>query len=164
MITKKQYDMFLKFVVEHITNDWVIIGGSLLAIINAKSRNTTDIDICPVNEMTNESRLLLMDLALKSGLPIESINASADFFLNQIPNWRNSLVLFKAGTYGNIYRPSLELYLQLKLNRSSDSDLQDCVSFLNWHKENLLEIDSAKIRELLKKYDANKVKIILESI
>ena len=93
MITRKQYDDFIKNVLEEIESDWVIIGGSLLAIIHASDRSTADIDICPLNEMTNEQRLLLMNIATKSGLPIEAINPSADFFLRQIPNWKAALVL-----------------------------------------------------------------------
>ena len=164
MITKYQYNEFLKFVTQEITSDWVIIGGSLLALLNAKSRSTTDIDICPLDEMTNENRLLLMNLAIKSGLPVESINPSADFFIRQIPNWKNSLILFKTGIKGNIYRPSLELYFKLKLSRASDSDIQDCVSFLEWHKENFLEINVGTIQNLLKKYDSKKVQIIFEAL
>jgi len=164
MITQIQYDEFLKNILEETENDWVIIGGSLLAIIQASYRATSDIDICPVNEMTNENRLLLMKIADKSGLPIEVLNPSADFFLRQIPNWKASLVLFKAGKKGNIFRPSLELYLKLKLNRGTDTDLEDCISFIHWHKNNLLEINSEKIKYVLKSYDIIKTKKIMEEI
>ena len=156
MITRVQYDEFLKNILEEINSDWVIIGGSLLAIINASDRSTADIDICPLNEMTNEHRLLLMNLAVKSGLPIEAINPSADFFLRQIPNWKASLILFKAGKKGNIFRPSLELYLKLKLNRCSDTDIEDCISFISWHKKSSLEINSENIKHILKNYDSKK--------
>ncbi len=162
MITRAQYDNFLKNILEEIESDWVIIGGSLLTIIQASERATTDIDICPLNEMTNEHRLLLMNLAIKSGLPIEAINPSADFFLRQIPNWKSSLVLFKSGKNGNIFRPSLELYLKLKLNRSSDTDITDCISFIKWHKKNALEINSEIIKKLLSSYANNKILRILE--
>ena len=164
MITQKQYTDFLKNILEDIESDWVIIGGSLLAIIRASDRSTADIDICPVNEMTNEHRLLLMNIAVKSGLPIEAINPSADFFLRQIPNWRASLILFKAGNKGNIFRPSLELYLKLKLNRGSDTDIDDCISFIKWHKKNSLEINSETIKNILKNYDSEKTQRILEKI
>jgi len=40
MITRNQYDEFLKNILEEIDSDWVIIGGSLLAIIHASDRST----------------------------------------------------------------------------------------------------------------------------
>lgn len=164
MITQKQYDEFVKNILADIEGDWVIIGGSLLAIIHASHRNTADIDICPVHEMTNEHRLQLMSLALKSGLPIEAINPSADFFLRQIPNWKTSLVLYKTGTKGNIFRPSLELYLKLKLNRGSDADIEDCLSFIDWHKKNSLPIDNENIKNILKNYAPEKIQKILAQL
>ena len=106
MINKDQYEKFLNSMTDLLAGDWVIIGGSLLAIINADARVTADIDICPVEELTNEQRLQMMDLALAAGLPIEALNPSADFFLRQIPNWKASLILFKKGLKGTIYRPS----------------------------------------------------------
>ncbi len=164
MITRNQYEQFLIFITTDLEDDWVVIGGSLLAILNAGSRNTSDIDICPLGELTNEKRLALMKLALKAGLSIESINPSADFFLRQIPNWKSALVFFKSGLKGNIYRPSLELYLKLKLNRGSDSDIIDCVSFIEWHKKNSLPIDEQAIKNLLSNYDLKKTQSILKSL
>lgn len=164
MITRIQYDEFLKNILEDIENDWVIIGGSLLAIIHASDRSTADIDICPLDEMTNEHRLQLMKIADKSGLPIEAINPSADFFLRQIPNWKSSLILFRFGKKGKIFRPSLELYLKLKLNRGSDTDIEDCICFINWHKKNSLEINSIDIKNTLKEYDSQKTSEILKSL
>lgn len=164
MITRNQYDEFLKNILEEIDSDWVIIGGSLLAIIHASDRSTADIDICPLNEMTNEHRLLLMNVAVRSGLPIEVINPGADFFLRQIPNWKASLILFKSGKKGNLFRPSLELYLKLKLNRGSDTDIADCISFIIWYKKNSLEINIEAIKNILASYDSEKTKKILEKI
>ena len=40
MITRNQYDEFLKNILEEIDSDWVIIGGSLLAIIQASKQAT----------------------------------------------------------------------------------------------------------------------------
>lgn len=162
MITKSQYDIFLKNMTEEIEGDWVVIGGSLLALIQASDRSTTDIDICPLNEMTNEMRLNLMTIASKSGLPVEAINPSADFFLRQIPNWKSSLVLFKSGKKGNLFRPSLELYLKLKLNRASDTDIEDCIRFIEWHQKKSIPIDSNSLKELLKSYPSEKTQKILK--
>jgi hypothetical protein len=164
MITEQQYKLFLDNVVNQIDSDWVVLGGSLLRIIQASSRSTSDIDICSIDEMTNDNRLSLMSIAQASGLPIEAINPAADFFLRQIPNWKNSLVLLVQGKKGNIFRPSLELYIILKMNRGTDTDVSDCIEFIKWHKTNSLSIDEYSIREILSKYDSLKSKRILESL
>ena len=157
MISQNNYDLFLKNILEQIDCDWLIIGGSLLVLLRASERATTDIDICSLGELTNERRLQLMDIALQSGLPIEAINPAADFFLKQIPGWKESLILFKSGTNGNLYRPSIELYFKLKLNRSSQSDILDCISFLDWHKKNLIPYNREILFKILKNYDEIKV-------
>jgi hypothetical protein len=98
-----------------------------------------------------------MNIAQKSGLPIEAINPAADFFLRQISDWKKSLVLFKVGLKGSLYRPSLELYFKLKLNRCSESDIQDCISFLNWHRDNSLNYNKNNLLAILESYDQVKV-------
>lgn len=153
MISSEQYQKFLKNVVNNLEGDWVLIGGSLLYVLGASQRVTSDIDLCPIHELTNEKRLALMDLALKSGLSIESINPAADFFLNQIPNWKQSLVLVEQGEKGALFRPSLELYFQLKLSRATTTDIQDCISFLNWHIENNLSFDKSKLIDTIKRHN-----------
>lgn len=166
MISPEQYELFLNNILKQIDCDWVIIGGSLLALLKATDRATTDIDICALSELTNERRLQLMKIAQDSGLSIEAINPAADFFLRQIPNWKESLVLFKNGLNGNLYRPSLALYIRLKLNRGSESDLADCVSFLKWHDQNSVEYDRNELLEILERYTPAKVqdlKILITS-
>lgn len=111
--------------------------------------------------MTNEHRLLLMNVAVRSGLPIEVINPGADFFLRQIPNWKASLILFKSGKKGNLFRPS---FLKLKLNRGTDTDIADCISFINWYKKNCLEINFEAIKNVLVSYDSEKTIKILEKL
>lgn len=164
MISQQNYDLFVKKILEKIDCDWLIIGGSLLILLKASERATTDIDICPIEELTNERRLQLMDVAQQSGLPIEAINPAADFFLRQIPNWKESLVLYKTGKNGNLYRPSLELYFKLKLNRASDSDISDCISFLKWYEKNNLAFDKAKLFEILSTGDQNKLAQIFKEL
>ncbi|MBC7458295.1 MAG: hypothetical protein H7235_08465 [Bdellovibrionaceae bacterium] len=63
-----------------------------------------------------------MKLAEQAGLSIEAINPAADYFLKQIPNWKNYLVILQNGSKGNLYRPSLELYIALKLGRGTTTD------------------------------------------
>lgn len=149
MITPEQYQQFLTSIVSELDGDWVIIGGSLLAIINAESRVTSDIDLCSIDELTNDKRISLMKIAQASGLSVEAINPAADFFLKQIPHWKQSLVLLQAGSRGNLYRPSLKLYIELKLSRSSSTDLIDCISFLKWHLNNNINFNYLEFKSYL---------------
>lgn len=141
MITSDQYQNFIGRVVDELEGDWLVIGGSLLAMINSEYRVTSDIDICPIDEMTNEKRLHLMDIADQLKLPIEAINPAADFFVRQIPHWKSSIVLLKKGKKGQLYRPDIELYFKLKFSRLSESDVEDCILFLNWHSKSLLKFN-----------------------
>ncbi|HEY1079697.1 MAG TPA: hypothetical protein VGE46_06350 [Bdellovibrio sp.] len=150
MITAKQYSDFVNSVADTMEGDWVLVGGALIAILLPGTRVTADIDLCPIGELTNERRIELMRLAQASGLSLEAINPSADFFLRQIPNWKSSLVIFKAGKKGNLYRPSLDLYIQMKCSRLSESDLSDCLAFIEWHKTQNIIYDKAIIENLLK--------------
>lgn len=165
MIKLESYQKFVNSVADEITGDWLIIGGSLLAILGAHQRVTADIDICPIGNMNNDLQLELMNLAIKCGLSIEAINPAADFFVKKIPNWKSSIVLFKKGQKGAIYRPSLELYFKLKLARCSESDLEDCLSFLSWYKKNNLAFDKLRIKTLtLDKHLEKPSKKLLEII
>lgn len=159
MISLEQYKLFLDSMIAELEGDWVLIGGSLLAVINAESRLTSDIDLCSIDELSNEKRISLMKLAEQAGLSIEAINPAADYFLKQIPNWKNSLVILQNGSKGNLYRPSLELYIALKLARSTDTDIKDCISFLNWHVKNNLSFDREKIKQMLSQKQESNPKI-----
>ncbi len=156
MITSEQYQNFIGRVVDELEGDWLVTGGSLLAMINSEYRVTSDIDICPIDEMTNEKRLHLMDIADQLKLPIEAINPAADFFVRQIPNWKSSIVLMKKGQKGQLYRPDIELYFNLKLSRLSESDFEDCLLFYNWHKDNKIQFNKEKLIQLVneKKVDS----------
>ncbi len=154
MISSEQYENFLKSVVQHLEGDWLVIGGSLLAILKTPSRATVDIDLCPLAEMNNDLRLSLMKVAQEAGLSIESINPAADFFLQQIPNWKSSIIPFLTGAKGALYRPSFELYLQLKLNRCSQTDIEDCRLYLDWCLKNKSPVDKeASLLSLQKKIE-----------
>ena len=69
-------------------------------------------------------------------------------------------VLFKKGLNGNLYRPSLALYFRLKLNRSSESDLADCESFLRWHELNSIAYDQNELLKILENYSPEKIQTL----
>ncbi len=168
MITSDQYQNFIGRVVDELEGDWLVIGGSLLAMINSEYRVTSDIDICPIDEMTNEKRLHLMDIADQLELPIEAINPAADFFVRQIPNWKSSIVLMKKGKKGQLYRPDIELYFNLKFSRLSESDVEDCILFLNWHLKSHLKFNQNALMSLVLEKEKSvlkpEVRILLEKL
>ncbi len=45
-----------------------------------------------------------------------------------------------------LFRPSLYLYIRLKSDRLSESDLTDILSFLDWHKQNDIIYDKSQIQ------------------
>lgn len=149
MITAEQYQKFLKAVVDDIEGDWVLVGGALIAILNPHSRATADIDLCPIGELSNERRIHMMKLAESADLSLESLNPSADFFLRQIPQWTSSIVVFIKGKKGTLYRPSLELYIKLKVSRLSESDVTDCLAFIEWHRGQKISYDKKSIQDFL---------------
>lgn len=144
MISQDQYKKFLEAVIDHIEGDWVLVGGALIAVLIPNARVTVDIDLCPVGELTNERRIQLMKLAQASDLSIEAINPSADFFLRQIPHWQSSLVPFLKGHAGTLFRPSLHLYIQMKCERATESDISDCLLFIDWHRSNNISLETEK--------------------
>ena len=67
------------------------------------------------------------------------------------------------GKNGNLFRPSLTLYFKLKLGRASESDILDCLSFLNWYEKNKLPYDKKELLDVLAACDAIKVSpLVLE--
>jgi hypothetical protein len=76
--------------------------------------------------------LKLMEIAEDLGLPVETINQAGGYFLSKIPGYRKSLVLLHTGPQARIYRPDALLYVLLKLPRLSESDLGDCLRFLDY--------------------------------
>jgi hypothetical protein len=50
-----------------------------------------------------------------------------------------------AGQKGNLYRPSFELYLKLKIERLSQTDIEDCILYYKWNKENRIAAEYTEI-------------------
>lgn len=121
---------FLRLAGERLEGSWVLIGGTLLAALEAEYRATTDIDVVGIEEPDQRMMLKLMELASDLGLPIETINQAAGFFLLKIPDFKKHLLPLHEGKKAKIYRPDVFLYIQLKLGRLSDSDLEDCIAYL----------------------------------
>ncbi len=143
-ITIKLVDRFVDLVLKELEGDWVIIGGVVPYLLGSSERPTLDIDIAGPDEATQADTLKLMDIAQTLGLPVESINQAASFFLKKIPGWQKQLVLIRSNQHCKVYRPNIELYFTLKLQRASESDIADLM--IVWK----LEKDKAKFRPIIK--------------
>ena len=121
---------FLTLAGERLTGKWVLVGGTVLPALGAEYRSTVDIDFVGLPLDSPRETLALMQIAEDLGLPIESVNQAAAYFVSKIPDFDASLVLLHKGKNAVIYRPSLELFIRLKLARLSETDLTDCLEFL----------------------------------
>jgi len=107
-----------------LEGDWLLLGGALVAVWADASRKTEDVDLVAIDERPGD-RLALMELADAAGLPVETVNSAADFFLRRVPGWREGTAVLRAGLRARILRPSPTVFLLLKASRMSEDDLAD---------------------------------------
>ena len=124
-LDRDRLDAILTAVCERLDGEWLLIGGAIAALWFEPRRTTEDVDIVGLAGKPSE-RLALFELADSLGLPVESMNSAADFFVHRIPDWRSQLVLFRSGAKGRVFRPTATLFLLLKVRRLDERDLEDC--------------------------------------
>lgn len=130
LLNKKKLRDFINLAGEKLKGDWVILGGTVLPLLGQEYRVTIDIDMASIDEETQKGTLALMEIAESLSLPVETINQAGAYFLKKQKFWKKNLVLLHEGKNAKIYRPNLNLYIELKIQRMSESDLQDCLEFL----------------------------------
>ena len=136
MINSKTMTLFLEKAAAKLSGEWIIIGGTVLPLTGIDHRVTVDIDIINLNfESSNKDSLKLMEIAEELKLPVESINQAGAYYLAKIENVLDHLVLLKESKKCKIYRPDAFLFLNLKIERLSETDLEDCVQFLKKHRQ-----------------------------
>jgi hypothetical protein len=128
-----------------IGGDWLLVGGALVQIEFNEQRATEDIDLALIASSGKSEAVLQTELfrfsmnALQIGP--ESVNLAVTPFLNDIPGWRDECKLLQAGAAGNIYRPTLTLFIALKMKRASSIDLSDIREALkHWPSNELNEM------------------------
>ncbi len=144
---------FLKLACERLTGEWALLGGMVLPFLEHSFRVTTDIDFVPLKTAGNDQSLELMKICEELGLPIETVNGAASFFLQKISDFRSHLVLIQEGS-AKVFRPSVMLFLQLKLARLSESDLQDCLEILKVKSSELLSPERRSLMRMIEKLRA----------
>ncbi len=140
---------FLDLAGSRLDGEWILLGGTVLPLLGVEYRVTADIDLVNLRESQSGSALRLMELAEKLGLPIESINQAAAYFLHKIPKYQKHLVLLHQGKSATLYRPDAYLFVRLKLGRLSESDLSDCIEFIKLEKKNEKSISESEKKELM---------------
>jgi len=129
-IDKNLLNRFMTLAGDRLSGDWIVIGGTALMLKGRQYRVTNDIDVVGPKESTQSDLLILMEIAQNLGLPVEAINQAGAFFLYRIKNWQKKLILVHEGKTAKFYRPNAILYLLLKIQRLSETDLQDCLIYL----------------------------------
>lgn len=114
---------------KNLHGDWLLVGGALLHVLGISERVTIDIDLVPLDEITNKDQLEIMKIAEESCFPPETVNFAAEYFVKKQPNWKNELVILFENENLKIYRPSRKLFRLLKEQRGSETDLMDIEIF-----------------------------------
>jgi hypothetical protein len=117
------------------------------------------------NKQSNSQSIKLMEIAESLGLPVEAINQAGEYFLSKVDGFQDHLILFAESKKCKIYRPDAYLFLKLKLARSSETDLRDCMAFLR-HNQKEARTFKKEISKLLKQFmksaPSEKQKLLLE--
>ena len=158
-----------KFIAKVLTNlegEWVIIGGTVLSLLGIDERVTMDIDMVAINnKQSNSQSIKLMEIAESLGLPVEAINQAGEYFLSKVDGFQDHLILFAESKKCKIYRPDAYLFLKLKLARSSETDLRDCMAFLRHNQEEARTFKkeiSKLLKQFMKSAPSEKQKLLLE--
>ncbi len=150
MLNSKILITMAEKIVAEVPGQWLIFGGSSLYLLGLNARATMDVDVASFGVSTNDDTLKLMLIAQDLKLPIETINQAGAFFLKSIPDWQSRCRLFKKGKLGKVYVPQLDLYLELKAQRMTESDLSDCLAYLKWCQSKSIKWDPDLTQEILR--------------
>ena len=152
-ISKELLDQFFELASEKLSGEWILLGGSVLPYLGRPIRATVDIDLATRSLRAGERQLELMEIVESMSLPIEVVNTSAEFFVRKIQGCEHNLVhLYSKGDF-RVSRPNVNLFIQLKLPRLSESDLEDTLEFLKFAGE----IDERIDVDLLKRLISNEL-------
>jgi hypothetical protein len=135
-LNQKLLQQFFLLAGDQLKGDFILIGGTVLPALGVDHRSTTDIDFIGKTAAERAQSLQLMEIAEQLDLAIEAVNQAGALFLSKIPGFEKHLVLLHQGKSARIYRPDATLFLLLKIPRMTESDLEDCLEWLNWCKKN----------------------------
>ncbi|GJL53701.1 MAG: hypothetical protein NPIRA02_08330 [Nitrospirales bacterium] len=169
-ISKELLDQFFELASERLSGEWILLGGSVLPYLGRSIRATVDIDLATTSMRAGEWQLELMEIAELLSLPGETVNTAAEFFVRKIPGFENNLVRMYSKDDFFVYRPNVNLFIQLKLPRLSEADLEDSLEFLTFAREINERIDVSLLKKLILKelqkgdHRMNRLKGLLEAL
>jgi len=138
----------LRDVAGRVEGDWMLVGGALVALWLDADRRTEDVDLVSLRGLA-EDRLALLDAADALGLPIETLNSAADWFVRRIAGWDLDARPLLVGSAARILRPSPTVLILTKLSRLSESDLGDCLAAIRWAASSQEPIDAHRVRQAI---------------
>jgi len=144
-LDKARIESVVAAIADELPGDWLVLGGALVSLWLDARRTTEDVDVVGLGG-TLQERYALFRLAANLGLEPEALNSAADFFLEQIPNWRAELEVWRSGARGTIWRPSATLLVLLKSGRLSAQDLADCEAAITRSRIEGLRFDPERVR------------------
>ena len=147
VLNQQTLQSFVELAGDRLTGDWVIIGGCVLHLLGLGKRITFDIDVAGPGESGMDQTILLMEIAEELGLPVESINQAGWFFLRRIEGWAKEIVVIHRGQTATFHVPNATLFLLLKLERLTESDLSDCLQIIEHARARHEPIDSERVFE-----------------
>ncbi len=145
-LDRQRIDELVSAVADRLEGDWLLIGGALVALWLSPRRVTEDVDLIGIADASAQ-RPKLLSLAWDLGLPIETLNSAADFFVERIEGWRQEIAPLRKGSKGTIFRPTPTLFLLLKLARLSEQDLEDCLALLELADREGLPLDRQRLTD-----------------
>jgi hypothetical protein len=143
-VDRQRIEQVVMAVADRLDGEWLLVGGSLVALWIDGRRTTEDVDLVPVRG-PKDARMALLGLAADLGLPVEALNSAADFFVERIKGWTDEIEVLRRGRRGTVYRPSPTLFLLLKARRLSDADLGDCLALLDKAEKEELPLDATRV-------------------
>jgi hypothetical protein len=143
-LDRRRIDAVVQAVADRLDGEWLLVGGSLVALWIDGRRTTENVDLVPVRG-SSDARHELLRLAEYLGLPIEALNSAADFFVARIPNWAAEIEPLRTGARATVCRPSATLFLLLKVRRLSEDDLADCLALIDKVARDGLSLDAARV-------------------
>lgn len=143
-LDRGRIDAILDAAVDALEGDWLLVGGAVAAAWFLPGRVTEDVDLVSLRG-SQADRLALLALAERLGLSPEAFNSAADFFVHRIPGWTTEMELLRQGRGARIHRPTVTLFILLKMGRLSEIDLEDCLHLLRVARETSRPWDRARV-------------------
>jgi hypothetical protein len=151
-LDRGRIDAIIDAAADSLEGEWLLVGGAAAAAWFLPERVTEDVDLVSLRGAQRD-RLALLTLAERLGLSPEAFNSAADFFVHRIRGWTQEMEPLRQGRGARIHRPTVTLFLLLKLVRLSEVDLQDCVTLLRFAADTALPWDRARVVDALDALD-----------